>query len=226
MNENYIFKKNMKTKFLDYKSIQKMYDIFSSIPGFWELDAAMGKATENSPYRAQAIELLKLNPTSRILDVACGTGLNFKLVQKYLKNQGKLIGIDISKKTLDLARKRILKSNWNNIDIIEINAENYQNENSFDAALCTFAIDIIPSYTETIDMMIRSVKSGGRIAIIGFKPSSWNYFRLFNSIFKKFSIVFGADLDRDIRYYLSRQCQEIFYKEVYGGYYYILVVQK
>ena len=75
--------------------------------------------------------------------------------------------------------------------------------------------------------MIRVVKPGGRIAIIGFKQSSWGYFKLFNSIFKGFSVVFGGvDMNRDVRGYICANCREIFYNEVYGGFYYILVVQK
>ena len=96
----------MKSNLFAVKQIQKMYDRFSSIPWFWEIDAITCRATENSPYRAQAIELLELVSTYRVLDVACGTGLNFMLIQKYLKNQGNLIGIDLSAKTLNLARKK------------------------------------------------------------------------------------------------------------------------
>ena len=99
--------------------IQKMYDRFSSIPWFWEIDAYTCRATENSPYRARAIELLGLTPESKILDVACGTGLNFKLIEKHLKGGGLLTGIDLSPKTLSLAHKRITKNDWANIDIIE-----------------------------------------------------------------------------------------------------------
>ncbi len=207
--------------------IRKMYDRISSIPWFWEIDAITCRATENSPYRDQAIVLLELTPESKILDVACGTGLNFKLIQKYLQDQGKLVGIDYSPKTLDLARKRISKHNWNNTDIVEINAAEYKSEFLFDAAICTFAIEIIPPYRETIDAMIKAVKPGGQIAFIGFKLSSWRFFKIFNLFFKWSSVFLGgADLERNVRSYVCSHCREIIYKEVFGGFYYILVVEK
>jgi ubiquinone/menaquinone biosynthesis C-methylase UbiE len=217
----------MKSNIFAAHQIQKMYDFFSSMPWFWEIDAITCRATENSPYRDQAIKLLELVSTHRVLDVACGTGLNFMLIQKHLRNRGNLIGIDLSAKTLNLARKRIEKNNWKNIELIQTDSASYQSEVLFDAALCTFAIEIIPPYRQTIDMMIRVVKPGGRIAIIGFKQSSWDYFKLFNSIFKGVSVVFGGiDMNRNVREYICANCREIFYKEVYGGFYYILVVQK
>ena len=217
----------MKSNLFSKRQIQKMYDRFSNIPWFWEIDAITCRATETSPYRAQAISHLKLDSTSSVLDVACGTGLNFALIQNYLKNQGNLTGIDLSSKTLDLARKRISKQGWSNIQLIQTDSAEYKSEDTFDAVLCTFAIEIIPSYQDTIDMMINAVKPGGRVAIIGFKMSSWNYFRWFNSFFKNISVLFGGvDLNRNTRAYLCSQGREVFYNEVFGGYYYILVVQK
>ena len=57
-----------------------MYDRFSSIPLFWEIDAITCRATKKSPYLAQAISQLALDSASTVLDVACGTGLNFTLI--------------------------------------------------------------------------------------------------------------------------------------------------
>ena len=217
----------MRSNLFSRNQIQKMYDRFSNIPLFWEIDAITCRATETSPYRAQAISQLKLDSASRVLDVACGTGLNFPQIQNYIKNQGKIIGIDLSSKTLDLARKRIFKNSWTNIELIQADSAEYKNEDNFDAVLCTFAIEIIPSYQDTIDRMVDAVKPGGRIAIIGFKTSSWDFFRMFNSLVENISVIFGGvDLHRNTREYLCNRCHEVIYKEVFGGYYYILVVQK
>ena len=217
----------MRSNLFSKNQIQKMYDRFSSIPLFWEIDAITCRATQKSPYRAQAISQLALDSASTVLDVACGTGLNFTLIQNYLKNQGKIIGIDLSSKTLDLARNRIFKNSWTNIELIQTDSAEYRSEDTFDAVLCTFAIEIIPSYQGTLDIMINTVKPGGRIAIIGFKTSSWHCFRWFNSFFKNMSVIFGGvDLNRNTREYVCNRCREVFYKEVFGGYYYILVAQK
>ncbi len=212
---------------MNNSTIRKMYNLFSSIPGFWELDSWIGRATANSPYRAQLIETLGLGVSSRVLDVACGTGLNFELLQKSLDAKGLLAGIDQSGKSLALAQKMVRNRGWENVKLVEADCAAYKPEEPFDAALCTFAIDIIPPWRETIDMMVNAIRPEGKIGFIGFKESSRNKYKMFNSLWRKTGIVFGGvELGRPVREYLSQQCNEILYKEVHGGFYYILVGSK
>jgi ubiquinone/menaquinone biosynthesis C-methylase UbiE len=207
--------------------IKAMYDRFSDHPWFWEVDAVTCRATENSPYRARAIEFLNLNPEASVLDVACGTGLNFKLLQSYLQNRGKLVGVELSEKTIQLAHSRVRKHGWTNVELVEQSAADYESETHFDAALCTFAIEIIPPYRETLDAMLRAVKPGGRIAFIGFKDSSHHLFKKLNLIFRWMSVLFGGiDMDRDVRGYLLTRSREVACEECFGGFYYILVIEK
>jgi ubiquinone/menaquinone biosynthesis C-methylase UbiE len=209
---------------MDNSTIEKMYDRFSRIPGFWDLDAWTCRATSTSPYRAKVIDQLKLTDASKVLDVACGTGLNFTLLENAIGAAGQLVGIDQSKKTLALARRRVNRKNWENIDLLATDAASFTTEAPFDAALCTFAIDIIPPWRETIDMMVAAVAPGGRIGFIGFKESSKRPYHLFNKIFRTISVPFGGvELNRNVRDYLAERCEESFYEEVYGGFYYLLV---
>ncbi len=211
---------------MENATIRKMYDRFSSIPGFWELDAWTCRATSGSPYRARVIEQLELKDTSRVLDVACGTGLNFERLQASLSAEGVLCGIDQSAKTLALARRRIQRHGYRNVTLIETDAKRYTATTPFDAALCTFAIEIIPPWRETIDMMVNAVRPGGRIGFIGFKESS-KAPGIANRFFRLISVPFGGvDLNRDVRGHLLERCEEVFYEEVYGGYYYLLVGEK
>lgn len=208
-------------------TIRQMYDRFSSIPFFWELDAWTCRATADSPYRARVIDQLGLSDHSRVLDVACGTGLNFKLLHKALGEKGLICGIDQSPKTLTLARQRVEKAGFKNIKLVETDSKAYQPNEPFDAALCTFAIEIIPPWKETIDMMVNAVKPGGRIGFIGFKLSSHKGFNAINGVFRAISVPFGGvDLDRTVREYLTQSSDEVFYQEVYGGFYYLLVAAR
>ena len=212
---------------MDNRTIQKMYDSFSSVPWFWELDAWTCRATARSPYRGKVIDHLNIDESSRVLDVACGTGLNFDLLQDKLDGRGALVGIDYSPKTLGLARKRVEKRGWSNVTLIETDSAVYSAEEPFDAALCTFAIEIIPPWRETVEMMVRSVRSGGRIGFIGFRESTKSGFSTFNPVWRAIGAPFGGvDLDRSVRSLLDERCDESFYEEVYGGFYYLLVGEK
>jgi ubiquinone/menaquinone biosynthesis C-methylase UbiE len=209
------------------KQIQTMYDAFSSLPWFWELDAITCRATEISPYRTQLIGQLGLKAGSRVLDVACGTGLNFRQLQPVLGHTGHLVGLDLSAKTLNLAQKRLQKQGWPHAELVQTDTAHYVSQPYFEAALCTFAIEIIPNYQATLDMMYRAVKPGGRLGVLGFKPSAWNYFSWLNGAFAWMGVLFGGvDLNRDVRGYLAQHSREVFYEEVFGGFYYILVVEK
>ena len=212
---------------MENSTIRKMCDRFSSIPGFWDLDAWTCRATAQSPYRRRVIDQLSLNEVSRVLDVACGTGLNFELLHAALSGKGRICGIDQSKKTLDLARRRVEKCGFDNIELVETDSQAFKATEPFDAALCTFAIEIIPPWQETIDMMVDSVRPGGRLGFIGFKESSQKPYKVFNRFFRAISIPFGGvDLDRDVRAYLMETCDEAIYETVYGGFYYLLVGEK
>jgi ubiquinone/menaquinone biosynthesis C-methylase UbiE len=209
---------------MNESTVRTMYDRFSTIPGFWQVDAWISRATAHSPYRAQLIGQLALGATSRVLDVACGTGLNFDLLQQATKGKGSIVGIDNSHKTLKLAHRRVERHGWRNVELVEVSAAAYQAEEPFDAALCTFAIDIIPPWRETIRMMIDAVRPGGRVAFLGFKESTSRPFATFNPLWRAAAAPFGGvELDRPVREQTSTGCDELVYEEVFGGFYYLLV---
>lgn len=217
----------MKRKMFKNEMIEKMYNVFSQFPLFWEIDAITCRATKNSPYRLSLIDNLNIKENSHILDVACGTGLNFHLLQSKIGKNGKITGIDNSEKTLKLAQKRVMHEKWNNVDLIKTNASDYRTDLKVDAALCTFAIEIIPPFKDTINTMLNTVKSKGRIGLLGFKSSTHPFFKFFNSCFEWVSVpIGGVDLKRNVPQYLRDQCKEVFYKEVFGGFYYIAVYEK
>lgn len=206
--------------------LKRMYNQGSSVPGFWEVDAILSKTTSDSPYRQRAIELLKLNSSSRVLDVACGVGHNFKILQSYLCGRGPLVAIDVSDKALELARRRVHKNGWTNVELIEGSILTYQPEVQFDGVLCTFAIEVIPDYLKALNVMLASVKPGGRIAMIGYKDSTRPVLRQLNTFFNWMSqYVGGVDTSREAAGYLRARTQEIAYEEGFGGFYYIQAVE-
>ena len=207
--------------------IEKLYNAFSQIPGFWEIDSIMCRATENSPYRSILIKNLNLSIGSAVLDMACGTGLNFPFLFEAAGTSGRIVGVDNSEKTLKLAQKRIDRHNWTNVSLNKMNGPEFNGEMLFDAALCTFAIDIITPYKETIETMINSVKPKGRIGYIGFKYSKNPILKILNPFWKMSCLVGGgADLERNVPEYLRRNLDEVLFKEVYAGFYYIGIYEK
>ena len=208
---------------MDDSRVRAMYDRFSAIPWFWEVDAVTCRATARSPYRSRLIRDLGLDAASRVLDVACGTGLNFDLLHQAVGDSGRLVGVDNSPRTLQLARRRVGRQGWRNVDLVESDAAAYRPEERFDAAVCTFAIDIVPRWRETIDMMVGAVRPGGRVGFIGFTESSRSGFALLNPAWRAAAPWFGGEVGRPVRAQVRTLCDEVSYAEVFGGFYYLLV---
>jgi len=72
--------------------------------------------------RHQAIRRLEVTEGLTVLDVACGTGLNFAAMEKRLGAAGTLIGVDYSEAMLDRARRKIAKRGWQNVHLVHADA--------------------------------------------------------------------------------------------------------
>src|SRR6185437_2798443 len=47
-------------------------------------------------YRQEAVESLHLKPGNTVVDIACGTGANFPMLQERIGQSGKIIGVDFA----------------------------------------------------------------------------------------------------------------------------------
>lgn len=195
---------------------------------FYYLDGVFGNATQNSKYRKKAISKLELIENSSILDLACGIGINFKILESYLHNNGNLTALDISPNSLKRAKKRATKNKWENITFVEESISDFEPNNKFDAILCTFAMEVIPDYKSAIDKIYSLLKEGGRFSMIGMKIGTKGWFnKIFSGFFKKLYKWGGASLDREVKSYVEETFGKIdYYEDCFHDYYYILSVSK
>jgi len=68
---------------------------------------------------------------------------------------------------LEKTREKISKNNWKNIDLIHGDITKFKNPTgtSFDAAVCTLGLSIIPEYKSAYSNLISHVKKHGEIII-------------------------------------------------------------
>jgi S-adenosylmethionine-diacylgycerolhomoserine-N-methlytransferase len=119
--------------------------------------------------RTRAVELLELQPGARVLDVACGTGANFALIEQRIGPAGELVGIDLTSQMLRQARARVLRHGWANVHLREADVCALPGEDlgePFDAALCTLGLSVIPQWQRAWDAMLALVRPGGRVAVM------------------------------------------------------------
>ncbi|MEJ7634329.1 methyltransferase domain-containing protein [Aeromicrobium sp.] len=117
--------------------------------------------------RERAIELLRLTPGDRVLDVGCGTGLNFPSLREHIGPAGHVVGVDASAAMLGQARKR--SRSWANVTLLEGDAGDMRgllDRWEFDAVIATYAMSIIPAWRRAWQQATERCVPGARAAIV------------------------------------------------------------
>lgn len=185
---------------------------------------ALGLGT-GSRYRKRAVDLLGIGSSSRVIDFACGTGLNFKVLEQYVGDGGRIVGVDISPQMLRAAENRVIRQGWENIDLVNMPISDFEPDTPFDAALCTLALEAIPEYEEVLDGIFRVLKPGGKLAVIGMKPSSHPLFKLMNPIVIAMGRLGGIDYRAEVINHVRSAHSLISLEEFMGGFFYILTAR-
>ena len=76
-------------------------------------------------YRKRAIQSLALQHGDMVVDLGCGTGLNFSLLQERVGPRGRIIGVDLTDAMLEEAGARIASHRWSNVELIKSDAAVY-----------------------------------------------------------------------------------------------------
>ena len=109
------------------------------------------------------IELVKINKNDVVLDVACGTGVVTKQIQKKVGNAGHAIGVDTSTTAIKIAKK--CNEKIKNLDFVNIDAENFSFSKKFDIITCQYALFFFPNAEKALKNMKNSLKKSGKIGI-------------------------------------------------------------
>ena len=125
-------------------------------------------------YRERAIAALGLRPGDTVVEIGCGTGLNFGLLEERIGPEGRLIGVDLTDAMLAGARTRIEASGWRNIELVESPAASFRFPPEVDGILSTFALTLEPDFDLVIEEGAKALKPGRRWVILDLKlPSNW-----------------------------------------------------
>ena len=120
----------------------------------------------------QTIALLSLQPGSSVLDVCCGAGASALPAAKRAGSRGKVIGVDLAKELLELARGKAAQQHFGNIqfelgDMLSLRFPS----GSFDAVVCVFGIFFVPDMSMAVHELWRLVRPGGKLAVTTWGPN-------------------------------------------------------
>jgi demethylmenaquinone methyltransferase/2-methoxy-6-polyprenyl-1,4-benzoquinol methylase len=106
--------------------------------------------------------------------MGCGTGLNFALLQAAVGPEGRIIGVDLTDAMLDQARQRVAGNNWNNVELVQSDAAQYEFPAQIDGVLSTFALTFVPDCARVIQNGARALGPGRRWVVLDMAwPSRW-----------------------------------------------------
>lgn len=125
-------------------------------------------------FRKRAIEALGLQRGDTVVEIGCGTGLNFDLIQARIGPEGQLIGVDLTDAMLSRARERVEASSWRNVELVECPAASFSFPPAVDGILSTFALTLEPDYDHVIKEGAKVLRPGRRWVVLDLKlPSNW-----------------------------------------------------
>ena len=119
-------------------------------------------------WRRRAVELLRLRGGEVVIDVGCGTGLCFELLQQRIGPGGTIVGIDASARMLELAGRRVADHGWRNVVLVQAPVEDAIIPEAADAVLFCAVHDVLQS-PAALDNLFAGTRPGARVAAVGGK---------------------------------------------------------
>jgi ubiquinone/menaquinone biosynthesis C-methylase UbiE len=125
------------------------------------------------PWRRRAVNRLDLKPGDLVIDIGCGTGLNFEPLQEAIGPEGKIIGVDLTDAMLDQARQRVTDHGWKNIELVHSDATQYEFPTQVDGIISVFALTFIPDCERVVQNGCKALAPGRKWAVLDMAWSAW-----------------------------------------------------
>lgn len=179
-------------------------------------------------YRRRAIDALGLAEGDRVLEIGCGTGRNFPLLERAVGPGGTIVAVDISPEMLARARKRAIRHGWSNVEFVQTDAASYDFPPALDAVLSTYTLIIFPEYDAIIERAFRALKQGKRFAVLDQKLPSGAASRLvplWDFYLRPFDYS-GTIVQRRLWESIRHHAGNVRFEEFYFGFVYLAVGEK
>lgn len=155
--------------------------------------------------RVQGISALEPGRGEQVLDLGCGTGLNFRLLRERVGPSGTIVGIDRSAQMLRQARRRTAKAGWDNVILLRADAvlldpaairatiQEQGGSGSSDAALATYSLSLMPDWRKAWVNLTALLNDDARVAVVDMQePVGWA--RLLTPLARAACALGGADI--------------------------------
>jgi len=149
-------------------AVQAMFD---RIAGVYDVLNTVMTAGLHHQWRARAVDLARVGPGSRVLDVATGTGDLALALAAVVQPGGEVIATDFSEKMLSIARdKASQRAGMPGVSGVSFEFANalelpFAND-AFDAATVGFGVRNFSDLERGLSELVRVVRPGGRVVVL------------------------------------------------------------
>lgn len=120
-------------------------------------------------HRRRAIKALRLCRGASVVEIACGTGLNFPLLQQEIGPEGRILGVDLTDAMLAQAQRRIETNGWRNVNLVQADAAEFEFPTGVDAILATYPHALLPDSGKVIAHGAAALSSEGCWVVLDLK---------------------------------------------------------
>ncbi len=146
---------------------KKIYDWYGRHPLAYRIGSWIVFLGRERTLRRKGVELVGLHPGETVLDLACGNGVNFELLQDAVGAGGRIIGFDYSEGMLGFAAGRVERAGWDNVRLVQGDAARLGlPPASIDGAFCSLGLSAMPDHAAAIRSVHRELKPGRRFAAL------------------------------------------------------------
>ena len=210
-------------------SRQKVRGHYEATAGYYDLALCLyaligiGKA-----FRKRAVDLLGLKPGDCVVELGCGTGVNFPPVHSRIGPTGKLIGIDISAGTLAGAQIRVESAGWKNVELVEQDIVAYSYPGKVDAILSTGVFGYLDDADKVIQKASWALNAGRSMVVMdGKRPDRLPHwlFRFIVWVSKPFGVTCDY-FEKKTWETMEKHFSESRFEDMYGGMLYFSIGRK
>lgn len=145
-------------------------------PGWRRLRDHIAENTQ--PVTDQLVDMLRVEPGERVLDLACGTGNPTFTLAERVGPRGYVLGLDLSSEMVEVARAQAAETGLTVVEFRQTTSENSLDveRESFDAATCRFGLMFMPDPVGALSAIRHALKPEGRVGVATWGPAENNPF--------------------------------------------------
>ncbi|MBB3039532.1 class I SAM-dependent methyltransferase [Hoyosella altamirensis] len=174
--------------------------------------------------RIAAVEMLRIQPGMKVLDIGCGTGLNLPLVTRKIGPHGVYVGLDRSPEMLEQAQRKASRQELSNVSLLEADAMEVTSDElthaidgaAFDAVIATYALSLMREPRAGFEVAVAASRSGARIAVADMQLPN-GLARVFAPLARLACYLGGADITARPWTLVEERCVDVEAASLRGG---------